>query len=138
MGKPVTASCINVWNLLSNECFFRIRTLVFGGAFKKLKAKKMTIYLDTEATGLSPPRDEILEIVILDDKGRMLSDSLVRPENHRIWPGAQANHGISPSDAVNAPTLDEPRSGIIDAVSGKEVVIHNAVFDSRFLPAELE
>ena len=70
----------------------------------------MTTYLDTETTGLSPPRDEILEIGILDDKSRTLIDSLARPENHRIWPGAQANHGISPSDVANGPTLDELRS----------------------------
>ena len=94
----------------------------------------MTVYLDTETTGLSPPRDEILEIGILDDKGRTLVDSLVRSENHRTWPGAQAIHGISPSDVANAPTLDELRSVIIEAVRGKEIVIYNAVFDSRFLP----
>ena len=98
----------------------------------------MTIYLDTETTGLNPPGDEILEIGILDDQGRVLVDSLVRPVNHRAWPGAQAIIGISPADVANAPTLDELRSEIIEAVKGRVVVIYNAVFDSRFLPAELE
>ena len=98
----------------------------------------MTIYLDTETTGLSPPRDEILEIGILDDQGRTLVDSLVRPVNHKVWPGAQAIHGISATDVANAPTPDELRSGIIEAVKRRLVVIYNAVFDSRFLSAELE
>ena len=98
----------------------------------------MTVYLDTETTGLSPPGDEILEIGILDDQGRALIDSLVRPVNHRTWPGAQAIHGISPADVANAPTLDELRPGIIETVKGREVVTYNALFDSRFLPVELE
>ena len=100
-------------------------------------SSKILVALDIETTGLNPPRDEILEIGILDDQNRILVDSFVRPLNHRTWPGAQAIHGISPADVANAPTLDELRSGIIEAVKGREVVIYNALFDSRFLPAEL-
>ena len=98
----------------------------------------MTIYLDTETTGLNAARDEILEIGILDDQGRALLDSLVRPVKKRTWREAQAIHGISPTDVATAPTLDELRPDIINAVRGREVVIYNAAFDSRFLPAELE
>jgi DNA polymerase-3 subunit epsilon len=42
-----------------------------------------TVFLDLETTGLDPRTDEILEIGILDDAGRVLLDSLVRPERHR-------------------------------------------------------
>lgn len=97
----------------------------------------MTIYFDTETTGLSLPKDEILEIGILDDQGRALVDSLVRPVNHSMWPGAQAIHGISPADVANAPTLDELKSEIIEAVKDRVVVIYNAVFDSRFCQLSL-
>jgi oligoribonuclease (3'-5' exoribonuclease) len=36
----------------------------------KKHLEKMTIYLDMEITGLSMPRDEILEIGTLDDQNR--------------------------------------------------------------------
>ena len=53
-----------------------------------------TVFLDLETTGLDPRTDEILEIGILDDAGRVLLDSLVRPERHRRWPGAEAIQGV--------------------------------------------
>ena len=97
-----------------------------------------TVFLDLETTGLDPRTDEVLEIGILDDAGRVLLDSLVRPERHRRWPGAEAIHGIAPDDVADAPTLDELRPRIIAAVYDALVVIYNAPFDSGFLRRELD
>ncbi|MCB1882127.1 MAG: 3'-5' exonuclease [Gammaproteobacteria bacterium] len=95
-----------------------------------------TVYLDLETTGLGSD-DEILEIGILDDGGKVLLDSLVRPVRHAAWPEAQAINGIAPEDVEHAPILDSIRPLIVEAVRNKRVVIYNADFDTRFLPYEL-
>jgi DNA polymerase III epsilon subunit-like protein len=59
------------------------------------------LYLDLETTGLDQQQDEILEIGLLDDDGRVVLHSLVRPERHGL--GAQAIHGIRPEDVEVAP-----------------------------------
>ncbi|MEA1050570.1 exonuclease domain-containing protein [Lamprobacter modestohalophilus] len=69
-----------------------------------------TLYLDLETTGLNPKRDEILEIGLLDDDGQVLLDSLVRPQHHRHWLGAQTIHGIRPEDVGDAPARRCARS----------------------------
>ena len=84
-----------------------------------------TVFLDVETTGLDPRTDEIIEIGILEDAGRVLLDSLVRPERHRRWPGAEAIHGIAPDDVADAPTLDELRPRIVAAIHDGLVVIYN-------------
>ncbi|WP_200348768.1 exonuclease domain-containing protein [Halochromatium glycolicum] len=68
----------------------------------------------------------------------LLLDSLVRPERHRRWPGAEAIPGIAPDDVADAPTLDELRRRIIAAVYDALVVIYNAPFGAGFLRVELE
>jgi len=98
---------------------------------------KNYVYLDLETTGVKPNRDEIVQIGILDDDNNILMDTLVRPIHNRSWPKAESIHGISPIDVKDAPALDELRPQIIEAVKGKDVVIYNSGFDSRFLPDEL-
>ena len=95
-----------------------------------------TVYLDLETTGLASD-DEILEIGILDGRGRPLLDTLVRPIRHTVWQEAQAIHGIGPVEVKCAPSLDRLRSQVTELVRGKRVVIYNAAFDSKFLVHEL-
>jgi DNA polymerase III epsilon subunit-like protein len=96
-----------------------------------------TVYLDVETTGLYPPDDEILEIAIVDQAGHVLVQTLVQPGWHTAWPDAEAIHGITPTDVVQAPRLETVRAQIVEAVRGKTVVIYNAPFDHAFLPDEL-
>ena len=44
-----------------------------------------TVYLDTETTGLAPVRDELLEIAIVDDQGKTLVNTLIRPQFRKQW-----------------------------------------------------
>lgn len=94
------------------------------------------IYLDTETTGLSQ-NDEIVEIAMLDDDGKVLLDTLVRPVHHAEWPDAQAVHGITPEMVKDAPTLDDLRENIVEIVRGRDVVIYNVAYDSQYLHSEL-
>jgi len=95
-----------------------------------------TVYLDTETTGLSQ-YDEIVEISILDNDGDVLLDTLVRPKNHSNWLDAQVIHGITPEAVEEAPTLDDLHKSIVEIVSGRDVVIYNADYDSQYLQTEL-
>lgn len=93
----------------------------------------MTIYLDTETTGLSSVNDEILEIGIVSDSGKVLFNSLVKPLNHSSWDEAEAIHGISASMVSTAPTLEELSADIIKIVTNQDIVIYNSEFDTAFL-----
>ena len=95
-----------------------------------------TVYLDAETTGLHES-DEIVELTIIDDNGKILLNTLVKPVNHTYWPGAERVHGISPIDVRHAPTQRQITDKIRDAVRDTRVVIYNAPYDSQYLP-ELE
>ncbi len=97
----------------------------------------MTIYVDTETTGLAA-RDEIVEIAIIDDEGDALFNALVKPVHHSQWPEAQAVHGISPKEVAHAPIYDELRPIIRRLLQDQEVVIYNKAYDSQYLGTELE
>ena len=95
-----------------------------------------TVYLDTETTGVTDD-DEIVEITIIDDNGKPLINTLVKPVYHSSWPGAERVHGISPIEVRHAPTQSQISDDIRKIVKGAQVVIYNSPFDSKFLP-ELE
>ena len=97
----------------------------------------MTLYVDTETTGLSA-RDEIVEIAIINDNGEALLNTLVKPVHHNQWPEAQAIHGISPEAVAHAPVYDELRPTIEGLFQDQEVVIYNKAYDSQYLDTELE
>jgi len=89
------------------------------------------VILDTETTGLGP-KDEIIQIAIIDPQGRVLLDTLIRP-SQPISPAASAIHGIMDSDVLSAPTYKEIRSQIEECLMGKTLVIYNADYDVRLL-----
>ena len=96
----------------------------------------MTLYVDTETTGLSA-NDEIVEIAIINDDGDALLNTLVKPVHHSQWPEAQAIHGISPKEVEHAPTYDELRPAIRGLFQDQEVTIYNKAYDSQYLGTEL-
>jgi DNA polymerase-3 subunit epsilon len=89
------------------------------------------VILDTETTGLGNDA-QIVEIAILDDDGRQLLDTRVRP-TCRIPPVSTSIHGITDADVATAPNFAEVWPKIVSIISGKTVIIYNAEFDLRML-----
>ncbi|EDT2962844.1 3'-5' exonuclease [Salmonella enterica subsp. enterica] len=94
----------------------------------------MTVYLDTETTGLNTVSDALLEIAVVDDSGDTLLNTLIRPpEQVTAWPAAQRVHRITPEMVAGAPALAEIAPQIMAAVRDQDVIIYNAGFDAGFL-----
>ena len=53
------------------------------------------LYVDTETTGLDV-NDELLCVSVLDNDGKLIYHSLVRPLHKTCWEAAQKINGISP------------------------------------------
>lgn len=98
---------------------------------RQVVGDQSTVYLDTETTGLDE-RAEIIEISVLDCRGIVLFDSLVRPV-FRIPPDAQAIHGISNEMVTNAPDWKDVFPYFLEVVHQRRVVVYNAEFDARIV-----
>ena len=94
------------------------------------------LFLDTETTGLTT-QDQIIEIAIVDQIGKVLLNTLVNPGRVPINPHAEAAHGITASLLRGAPSLADLWPQIRSILSGNRVVIYNAKFDRRFFPDNL-
>lgn len=94
-----------------------------------------TLFLDTETTGLHPPKDKVVEVAIADDAGNVLLDTLVNPG--RPIGFATTIHGITDEMVSSAPTLESLWPKIRRIVEGHHLVIYNAQFDTRFFPDNL-
>lgn len=100
-------------------------------------SNKVTVFLDTETTGLNPPRDKIVELAIVDQSDTILFDTLINPDR-AIPEQVIGIHGIRDDMVQNAPLLDEKRNEIQDIFrSADRIVIYNAHFDVRFFPEDI-
>jgi DNA polymerase-3 subunit epsilon len=103
--------------------------------FQSIWALENFLVLDTETTGLSGD-DEILQLGIIDKKGRVVFDQLIRPGGKREWPGAQRVHGITPemvADCFPLSHFDE----LFEILNGQTVLVYNAPYDSRIFRQSL-
>jgi DNA polymerase-3 subunit epsilon len=96
--------------------------------------------VDVETTGLNAGGgDRIVEIAIvhvsLDGTVTGRWETLVNPGRDL---GPQRIHHIRAVDVLDAPTFAEIAPKLVELLSGRVFVAHNASFDSRFLLAELE
>jgi|Deesub1362B_J571_1020462.scaffolds.fasta_scaffold00187_25 ATP-dependent DNA helicase DinG len=90
--------------------------------------------LDLETTGLDPKRDEILEIAwvrFAEGKPRERFQTLVRVTF--LPKEVEELTGISAERLRRAPSLGEVLPEVLDRLSDKVVVAHNAPFDRAFL-----
>jgi len=95
--------------------------------------------IDFETTGLFPGRgDRVVEVAVVhvDPDGTVTGtwDTLVNPRRDL---GPQHIHGIRSSDVLDAPTFEQIAPRLIELLSERTIVAHNASFDTRFLIAEL-
>ena len=97
-----------------------------------------TIFLDTETTGFSAAAgDLIVEVAIVDSRGRPIVDTLVNPERS-IPVSAQQVHGITSEMVAGAPTMKKLWPELQSIMRDKHIVIYNASFDIQFFPAKLQ
>ena len=97
----------------------------------------MTIYLDTETTGLSPAAgDAVVEIAIVDSSGRAVLNTLVDPGRAIPWQATNV-HGITNDMVRGRPTLGQLMPQIRQIISKEIVVIYNSSFDTPFFPGRL-
>jgi DNA polymerase III subunit epsilon len=88
------------------------------------------VILDTETTGLG--NAEIVQIGVLDLKGEVILDSLIKP-SISIPTEAINIHGITDEMVANAPGFATIYPQIELALSGKKVLIYNKYFDLNIL-----
>lgn len=89
------------------------------------------VLLDTETTGIGY-QDQVIELGILDVKGNVLLDTLVKP-TCRISADARAVHHITEEMLVSAPTWPEVWAQAEPLLKGKRMLAYNAPFDVRLL-----
>jgi len=68
--------------------------------------RSRVLFFDLELTGVYD-HDEILSITIVDANGKLIMDTLVKPEHTRRWKRTEKIHGITPDMVVDAPLLKE-------------------------------
>jgi len=90
------------------------------------------LYLDTETTGLGD-RDEVLDIAVVDNAGRVLLDTLVKPRGS-IPRDSIAIHGIDDAKVRDAPTWPDVYPLLTDLLRNyRHLVVYNADFDRRLI-----
>lgn len=87
--------------------------------------------LDSETTGLDG-QAEIVEISILDQDGRVVLDTLVKPLKP-IPAEATAIHGITNDMVATAPSWAAIHERVAEIVASKPLVIYNADYDLRLM-----
>ena len=107
------------------------------------------LYVDTETTGIDiftnnnesiwkkTSKEELLSISVLDDNGKCLFNSLIKPQKRTSWEVAQKINGISPDMVQNAPFFEEVKEELKLIFKNKVLVIYNWAFDCFFLGSVL-
>jgi len=89
------------------------------------------VIFDSETTGLGP-RDEFVQVGVIDLQGSVLLDALVRP-SRPIPPDATAVHGLTDADVALAPSFPGVYDALREVIGGRHVIVYNADYDRRIL-----
>ena len=92
------------------------------------------VFIDTETTGLTPGKDEVLSIAIVDKDGNEVFYSLIRPLERKRWPNAAEIHGITWKDVKDAPTILDIGNEVADILESADLIVgYNLEFDMDML-----
>lgn len=96
-------------------------------------------FLDVETTGLDPKVHEILEIAVVDVQGKVLLDTKVKPVNiESASEEALKINNYNEADWADAPTFEEIKDQVIEALEHKILVGQNPQFDRNFVVEALD
>jgi DNA polymerase III subunit epsilon len=90
-----------------------------------------TVFLDTETTGLDG-RAEIVDIAVVDHRGNVLLETLIRPAV-RIPAEASSIHGIYDHRVVGAPSWEQVCRELAPLLANRRIVVFNAGYDRRII-----
>lgn len=100
-------------------------------AILELLRRKDVLILDTETTGLG--NAEVIELSVIDLRGRVLLDTLIRPKVGSINPYAHRVHGISLEMLADQPSWPDVLPEL-ERVAGRATLLAwNAQFDRQML-----
>ncbi len=110
-----------------------------GGAWELPLGEAPLAFVDLEMTGLDPTKDRVIEVCVErvvggEVVGRL--ETLVRFEGPpTTWDPSV--HGIAPEAVASAPTFASVADRVLALLDGAVLVAHGAIWDVRFLEAEL-
>jgi DNA polymerase-3 subunit epsilon len=96
-----------------------------------LAAHPDVLFLDSETTGLTG-QAEIVELAIVDGRGAILLDTLVRPDGP-IPAEVIRIHGIDDAMVAGAPRWTVVYPQLLALLASRPVVVYNAEFDLRMV-----
>lgn len=105
-------------------------------AVSSLLGRDDVLILDTETTGLSGA--EVIEVGVIDTRGTVRLDTLVRPRRRHMNPYAQRVHNISLDMLDDQPTWPEILPELERLTRRATVLAWNAPFDARMLASSSE
>jgi DNA polymerase-3 subunit epsilon len=100
-------------------------------AIRSLLGRDDVLILDTETTGMGEA--EVIELSVIDTRGELLLDTLVKPRRRSMNPYAQRVHGITFAMLEDAPTWPQVLPELQRLVDRSTVLAWNAPFDARML-----
>lgn len=100
--------------------------------------KGRIICIDIETTGLDRIEDEILQVAIINGRGKTIYNSYIRPDKKRTWQQAEAINKINWKAVRDAPTIRHEKRKIerILKRAGLIVGYNLKAFDLPFLAAK--
>ncbi len=112
----------------------------YGSYDSHNEVPKRFAIIDLETSGLSPNTGRVIEIAIavinLDGEITNRFSTLINPGDGNV--GRTDIHGISASNLVGAPSLEDISGNILELFQNSIIVAHNAKFEEKFLAMEFK